>query len=210
MHIKIHPQIKEAFPRITVACTGVYSPGSGTPNIAEWDPKIRERWNLETMKDDPTIRAYRDFFWKLGIDPTKVRPAGEALIRVCHRRGLPTISPVVDAMNIASALTAIPLSSFDVQILSGDPEVRFSKKGEMYYPHTGNPWELSGKEVVLVDDHSVLCLYPYRDSKFALIQKDTRRLITVAYGAPGVSDLVTPVKMMLQLIGTQSGVSVFD
>jgi len=37
--------------------------------------------SLEGLKEDPVVRAYRDFYWRLGIDPTKVRPSSEALAR---------------------------------------------------------------------------------------------------------------------------------
>ena len=43
--------------------------------------ETRNRWEIEKLRDDPDFRAYRDFFWRLGIDPTKNRPAAEALIR---------------------------------------------------------------------------------------------------------------------------------
>jgi hypothetical protein len=32
--------------------------------------KIRAAYNLDNVKDDPGFRAYRDFFWSVGIDPT--------------------------------------------------------------------------------------------------------------------------------------------
>ncbi|MDH7492240.1 MAG: hypothetical protein QHG97_07560, partial [Methanolinea sp.] len=36
---------------------------------------IRSRYTLEHVKDDPLFRGYRDFFWRVGVDPTKTRPA---------------------------------------------------------------------------------------------------------------------------------------
>ena len=40
--------------------------------------EIRKRIpSLEQVKDIPILRAYRDFYWKVGTDPTKTRPAGE-------------------------------------------------------------------------------------------------------------------------------------
>ena len=54
--------------------------------ISEVDPKleqfkeqiyadVRRRFTLETLKDEPVFKAYRSFFWQIGIDPTKIRPA---------------------------------------------------------------------------------------------------------------------------------------
>lgn len=44
--------------------------------------EVRSKYSLDSLKDDPIIRRYRDFYWhELGIDPTKQRPAQEALLR---------------------------------------------------------------------------------------------------------------------------------
>jgi DNA/RNA-binding domain of Phe-tRNA-synthetase-like protein len=53
---------------------------------------------LPSLKDHPIIRAYRDFYWRLGIDPTKQRPSSEGLARRLLAQGrLPRINSVVDA-----------------------------------------------------------------------------------------------------------------
>src|SRR3972149_11059421 len=36
--------------------------------------RVRASYALDSVKDVPEIRAYRDFFWRVGIDPTKTRP----------------------------------------------------------------------------------------------------------------------------------------
>jgi DNA/RNA-binding domain of Phe-tRNA-synthetase-like protein len=69
---------------------------------------IRADYTLETVKDDPVFRAYRDFYWKIGIDPTKTRPASEALTRrILAGKTLPTINTLVDAYNLASIKSKI-------------------------------------------------------------------------------------------------------
>jgi len=68
------------------------------------EAEIRGRLTLEQVKDHPVFRAYRDFYWRLGIDPTKDRPAGEALVRrILSGRPLPTINSAVDCYTLASA-----------------------------------------------------------------------------------------------------------
>ncbi|MBC8497450.1 hypothetical protein H8D40_00560, partial [Candidatus Bathyarchaeota archaeon] len=65
--------------------------------------RIKGRWALEQLREHPVFRAYRDFFWRVGVDPTKTRPASEALIRrVLRGRSLPRINTFVDAYNLAS------------------------------------------------------------------------------------------------------------
>src|SRR3989337_4009546 len=48
---------------------------------AEVLARVRASYTLESVKDVPELRAYRDFFWRVGIDPTKTRPAAAAPIR---------------------------------------------------------------------------------------------------------------------------------
>src|SRR5213594_3960082 len=54
---------------------------AGTAFIEERVTDYRRTYAPETLKDEPRLRAYRDFFWRVGVDPTKVRPAAEALLR---------------------------------------------------------------------------------------------------------------------------------
>src|SRR5439155_24626453 len=54
---------------------------AGAAFIDERVTGYRRTYALETLKDEPWLRAYRDFFWRVGVDPTKVRPAAEALLR---------------------------------------------------------------------------------------------------------------------------------
>src|SRR5262245_15469248 len=53
--------------------------------------------------DVPGVAETRALFHSLGIDPTKHRPSSEALLRrVLQGKGLPEVSPIVDACNLAS------------------------------------------------------------------------------------------------------------
>ena len=211
--IKISPSVKQKFPGLSIACTEPFKPVKMDINFEKWVEKVKEKWSSTQLIQDPIIRAYRDFFWKLGIDPTKIRPSGEALIRRAISMGLPRISTIVDVMNIASSFTGIPLSCFDTKIFGEKKpamEVRFSTPEDLYYPHTGNPWQLSGAEVVLVSEDKILCLYPYRDSKFALIKPDTRELICVAYGVPGIDNPSIAVQTMLYILQTEVNINLFS
>jgi DNA/RNA-binding domain of Phe-tRNA-synthetase-like protein len=151
--------------------------------------EVRAQHDVEKLKDNPVVRAYRDFYWRLGIDPTKTRPSGEALLRrVLHGGELPTISTAVDAYNLASMKTTIPISGFDMDTLSPPFNVRFAEEGE---PFIGigmdKPVALKGNMLVLADTKRVLCIYPHRDANQTKITEKTRNVLLVAYGAPGIT-----------------------
>jgi DNA/RNA-binding domain of Phe-tRNA-synthetase-like protein len=151
--------------------------------------EVRAKHNAEALKNNPTVRAYRDFYWKLGIDPTKTRPSGEALLRrVLNGNELPSISTIVDAYNLGSMTTLVPISGFDRERLNPPFQVRFARSGEAF---TGigmsKPMTLTGKMLVLADEKQVLCIYPYRDSDRTKITLQTRNIVIVGYGVPGIT-----------------------
>ena len=152
--------------------------------------EVRRKYVVEALKDDPTVRAYRDLYWRLDVDPTKTRPSGEALLRrVLNGNDLPNISAVVDAYNLASMKTIIPISGFDSDRLSPPFQVRFARNDEAF---TGigmtKPMPLTGELFVLADQKQILCIYPYRDLDCTKITMQTRNIMIVGYGAPRVAE----------------------
>ena len=150
--------------------------------------RVRSRWTVEELKDHPMIRAYRDFFWKLDIDPTKNRPAAEALIRrVLRERPLYKINTFVDAYNLVSIDTAIPIASFDNDILVGELYMREASEGEMFLGiGMKKPVTLKGGEAVIQDDEKLVAIYPYRDADSSKVGLATRNVLMLMCGAPGV------------------------
>ncbi len=171
--------------------------------------EVKAKYNVEKLKDNPVIRAYRDFYWKLDIDPTKTRPSGEALLRrVLHGNELPTISTAVDAYNLASMRTMIPISGFDREKLSPPFNIRFAKDGEEFTGIGMNtPITLTSKMLVLADSKHVLCIYPHRDAERTKITEKTKNILIVGYGAPEITpqQLKEAVEMALAYIKMVSG-----
>jgi len=149
---------------------------------------VRSTYTLETLRLNPIIRAYRDFMWRIGIDPTKIRPSSEALVRrILRHRVFPHINNVVDSGNIASVETLISLGLYDEDRVAGSLELRFARGGEAFNPIGRHGERLTGSEVVLVDDEGkVLHVYPYRDSRETMIRESTHRVLIVGAGVPGI------------------------
>lgn len=149
--------------------------------------KIREQYTIERLKEHPIIRAYRDFYWKIGIDPTKTRPSSEALIRRILRTGsMPLINNVVDAGNFASVETLVPIGIYDLDRIEGALTLRLSMRDEIFEPIGGSTEILEEGIPVLADEEKILHLYPHRDSKYTMIRTDTRRVLVIACGVPNV------------------------
>jgi len=166
--------------------------------------EARSSLTLESLKDHPVIRAYRDFYWRLGIDPTKTRPSSEALIRRALRSGsIPLINNVVDLGNVASIKTMVPIGIYDLEKVALPLTLRRARAGELFYPIGGNPEALSDRDVVLVDSRGVVIhVFPHRDSVHTMVTKETKRILIVACGVKGVSEerVREAVELALRLI----------
>jgi DNA/RNA-binding domain of Phe-tRNA-synthetase-like protein len=148
--------------------------------------------SLEVVRDLPIIRAYRDFYWKVGIDPTKTRPAGEALLRrIIGGRDLPNINTLVDSYNIASAETMISIAAFDRFKLN--PEellMRSAVPGETFMGIGMNtPISLEGVEVVIEDtsERKLIAVYPFRDAEESKVTESTKEVLFMMCGVPGLA-----------------------
>lgn len=153
--------------------------------------RIRSHYTLDRIKDDMIFRAYRDFYWRMGLDPTKVRPASEALVRrIVQGRSLPKINTVVDSYNLASALSKVPIAAFDADSISGYKLfMRSARPGEEFLGiGMREPRKLIGRELVVEDGAGLVAIYPYRDAERTKIAEDTKRVLLMICGAPGISD----------------------
>src|SRR2546426_9679476 len=160
-----------------------------TAFIEERVTDYRRIYAPETLKDEPRLRAYRDFFWRVGVDPTKVRPAAEALLRrVIQGKPFPRINALVDAYNLASAETRIALAAFDIANLRGDLRMRRCRPGETFLGiGMEAPVTLSGVEVVCEDADRLVAIYPYRDANASKVTSETHGVRVLACGVPGIA-----------------------
>ena len=152
--------------------------------------QVQNEYDLDAVKDQPTFRAYRDFFWKNGIDPTKIRPAAEALIRrILAGKPLPCINTLVDAYNLASIKSGIALATFDADKLEGNMLMRFAKEGEQFVGiGMEKPLILKGGEIIVSDEKKLVAVYPYRDADNTKVTQQTANISMVVCGVPGIPE----------------------
>ena len=149
----------------------------------ERDESIRtlmRRVNGRTAADIPGVAETRGMFHRLGVDPTKSRPASEALLRrVLQGKGLPQILPAVDVCNLASLEHQLPLGLYDRTHVKGPLFARTGRAGEGYEgirrAHVG----LSGRPL-LADDAGPFGA-PTSDSARTQVTEATRSLLAVIY-----------------------------
>ena len=196
MNLKIDVQLKTRFPDLTVLTCNVKDVTVEKQNFElekskdEIMKQVRKKYDLDSVKNLPTFRAYRDFFWRVGIDPTKNRPAAEALIRrILRGNALPCINTLVDAYNLASIKSIIAIATLDADKLKEDFLMRFAEKGEKFLGiGMGKPITLSGGEIVVSDNEKLVAIYPYRDADNTKVTEDTKNVTIMVCGAPGINE----------------------
>ncbi len=147
--------------------------------------EIKKRYSLDTLKNNKIVRAYRDFYWRIGIDPTKIRPSSEALVRrILADKGLPLINNLVDSYNLASALTLIAMGAYDTDKIKGELKIRYSSNEE--FVGIGNKRIVTKNHIVLADEEKIVSIYPYRDSDFTKITEKTKNAVVVLCGVRGI------------------------
>lgn len=138
-------------------------------------------------QDDPLIQRGRSLYRAIGIDPTRVRPSSEALLRRLRKGdAFPRHSPLVDACNLASLATGLPHGAYDATCVEGDIVVRLGGEGEEYEGVRKDVVHLQGR-FCLADERSAFG-NPSADSKRTAITADTRDVVLVQF-AP---TLLTP------------------
>ena len=152
--------------------------------------EIRSKNSLEGIRDDPVLRAYRNFYWTFGMDPTKQRVSNEAVLRrILRGLNLWRVSDVVDVANLASAYHKIPVGLIDTAKLKGELMVRTAMKGEVFHRMGGSTINCRGREIVLADSEKIVCFgYATHDSDLTKVTKSSEKVLFLLYGAPGISN----------------------
>ncbi|MCC7469324.1 MAG: hypothetical protein IT504_09055 [Burkholderiaceae bacterium] len=192
--MKFSQEVLDAFPGIGVAEGNIRSvqiaqESAGLETLKrETIQEVKSRYTLEQVKDDPVFRAYRDFFWSVGVDPTKTRPASEALVRRILSGGkLPRINTAVDAYNLASARSGVPIAAFDADTLTGGLTLKFATEGEHFLGiGMEKPILLKKNQVIMTDESRIIAIYPYRDSDTTKVTAETRNIRIITCGVPGI------------------------
>lgn len=167
--------------------------------------KVREKYAAENLYTIERISIFRTFYWNSGLDPTKMRPANEALLRrVVGGEGLPQINAVVDLYNVASVSTLLPMCAYDLEKIQGKTLlIDYAHNGEHFFGiGMDSPLELSGKEIIVRDGNGPISLYPYRDAEATKVSIGTRDVLFTVDGVPGITplELLWALKICLKYV----------
>lgn len=101
--------------------------------LAAAEADARTRYPVGAMGAIPAIKAVRQIFSALGIDPTRTRPSSEALLRrAVQGKGLPLVNNVVDVVNLCSLRALLPVGLYDRQAIRGEIRLELGGPGAAY------------------------------------------------------------------------------
>ena len=124
---------------------------------------------------------------QLGIDPTRYRPASEALLRRAVKgKEMPQINASVDAANYISLKFLLPLGLYDVEKIGNKIILREGRPGETYEGLGKPEVRLEGK-YVLADEEGPFG-NPSSDSKRASVDLNSTKLLMVIFAPVNISN----------------------
>jgi DNA/RNA-binding domain of Phe-tRNA-synthetase-like protein len=127
----------------------------------------------------PTVSALRRLFRAAGCDPTRYRPASEALLRrLVKGDPLPEIHPLVDLNNCLSAELTVPCCVMAEGTFGNRMTWRSGRPGESYESLRG-PFNLEDRPVLFDEDGPLDT--PITGNVRVSVQPDTTVALLVAY-----------------------------
>ena len=132
------------------------------------------------------LQPARELYRRIGVDPTKLRPSSEALLRrILRGDSLPKINSLVDINNLCSLEFLLPIGLHDLDRLAGAVVLRRGAPGEGYEA-IGKGWYSVDGRLTAADDQGP-CGSPTSDSQRSMITLGTTRCLMIIY-APGHYD----------------------
>lgn len=151
--------------------------------IAAYGDELRRRYPEAKSAEVPGAADARALYKDLGLDPTKVRPSNEALLRrVLKGEALYTVNTLVDALNLCSLRAQLPFGLYDLDRVEPPILLRRGTAGESYEGIRKAAVNVEGRPV-LVDAQGPFG-NPTSDSARTMITTACRRALVIVY-APG-------------------------
>lgn len=201
VQVRIDPLIQHTLPTLVLGLVETADVQSAPEHPAlrvmldELCERLRVEHKGKVAADRPEIAATRRAYRALGDDPTRYRPANEALLRRVLRHqtvlppssapaepssGIPLINTIVDINTYVSLESGFALGCYDREHIAGAAVLRRGADGEQYTP-IGKPSVDAAKRLVLADDQGIFGS-PTADAQRTMVTDTTRAVLFVIFG----------------------------
>ncbi len=163
--------------------------------VATWPTRMADltspSWLLDGLhleaqapfqRDEAVRVAIRNLLRTKRFKPTgRNKPASEYLVKAAASGALGPINPAVDACNVVSLHSGLPISVVDLDRLTPPLEIRLGLEGEEYvFNAAGQVLRLTG--LLCLADAQGCCASPIKDSQRTKVGDETRRTLSLVWG----------------------------
>ena len=203
MKVIVSKEIEQVCPNFVGACVEAEVVNSDY-NSELWEEihaiseRFRAELTTETLKDVSGIAATRRIYRACGKDPSRYRPASEALIRrILQGKKLYQIDTLVDLINLASIVYGYSIGGFDADKMVGEQLTLGIGKAD-------EPYEGIGRGLINIEG---LPVYrdeiggvgtPTSDHERTKITAQTNHLLVLINGYDGNEDRVRANALYIQ------------
>lgn len=152
--------------------------------------ELGARYRDISIGEVPGIQAARQLYRAIGIDPTKLRPSSEGLLRrVIKGKDLYRINSLVDTINYCSLSYLLPVGLYDMDYLEGETiNLRKGGPGESFEGIRKDTVHLEGRYGLF--DKAGPFGSPTSDSDRTRIREQTSRALAVIFAPYEISEEV--------------------
>jgi len=203
MEVIVSKEIEQVCPHFVGACVEAKVENSSFSSdlweeIHAKGEQFRNKLTTETLKDISGIAATRRVYRACGKDPSRYRPAAEALIRrILQGKKLYQIDTLVDLINLASIVYGYSIGGFDADKMVGEQLTLGIGKAD-------EPYEGIGRGLINIEG---LPVYrdeiggvgtPTCDHERTKITAQTTHLLVLINGYDGKEDCVRANALYIQ------------
>jgi DNA/RNA-binding domain of Phe-tRNA-synthetase-like protein len=190
MHFTVEKPIFQHFPQMKIVVAVARGLGAPT-DTTEIASKLTEAW-LEAgsaatafgnAQSHPNIKIWGEYMRRAGAPRKKFPASIEALVRRAGKGGSPpSINPLVDLYNAISLKYLVPAGGFDLDALTTNLELRYSREGDHFLALDSETGEaVPPKEICYADASQVITRhFVWKQSKHAILKSDSSNIILVS------------------------------
>ena len=205
MEVIVSKEIEQVCPHFVGACVEAKVENSSFcselwEEIHAKGEQFRNKLTTETLKDISGIAATRRVYRACGKDPSRYRPAAEALIRrMLQGKKLYQIDTLVDLINLTSIAFGYSLGGFDADKIVGNQLTLGVGRAEEPYEGIGRgPLNIEGLPVYRDKIGGIGT--PTSDHERTKITAQTTHLLVLVNGYDGNEDAVRSTALYVQAL----------
>ena len=192
MKLSINENIKQLLPNCRLGYAVIDgtsvkgSPPSLSQEFYELQQAAAAAYKIELLPNNPRIAAVRAMFKKMAFDPSRYRPASEALVRrVLNGKGLYYINSAVDVNNYCSLKFLLPFGLYAADKIAGDVDYALAEAGS--YVNIAGKTSNTEHKPFLGDKQGVFG-NPTADAGRTAVTLQSKQLLSVIYADEEVSN----------------------